>query len=142
MSLANPRLEDIENEIESAAGRVDIAAGTLTEAALTFEASEDRIVVAVQVKNAGNVTTELSFSATMLTQNQPVSDDISSGILAVSNSAGNQHQYWFGLHGPVWSAGEEIHLHVDNASANSHVFTPTIYYIPIGEFLRERLRNR
>lgn len=130
------------NEVETAAGRVDVAAGTTTENAQTFEASEDRILVGAAIKNnEADATAEVSFSSSMLTDSQ-TADEIASGVIVMTNSGSDVQVIFPEGTGPLWDAGEEISVHVDNAGANSVLNLTTLYYRPVGDFSRDRLRNR
>lgn len=131
------------NEVETAAGRVDVAGNTTEENAIVLEASEDREVHAIQVKNnQANCTSEVSFSNQMLFDTAGEFDEIASGVLAFSQSGGNAFNDVPDSAAPHWEAGEELNVHVDNANSSSALTTIIVYYRPIGDFSRERLRNR
>jgi len=136
-------IQDRGEGVETAAGRIDAAAGTVEENALVFEASEDRILVGAVAAPGGNdVTCELSFSSQMLTDAAPSSDETASGVVCLVNSAGSAYWPFFGETGAKWHAGEELNLHVDNASGSQELVIVLIAYIPVGEFNRSTLRNR
>lgn len=140
MSLSSGLGEDIE----SAAGRADAAAGTLEENALVFEATEDRTIVGFTVStNQENVLAELSFSNRMLTDVDPSIDETGSGVLAVANEQNSSTVLGVGGDpGITWHAGEELNLHIDNVSSNGALCTVVVHYVPTGDFNRNQLRNK
>lgn len=130
------------NEVEMAAIRTEVSSGTVLENSGVLEASEDREIHGVYLKNnEANCTSELSFSSSMLLD-QDAQDEISSGVLAVTNSGATSTIDMPDSAAPIWQAGEEISVHVDNQGSGSALTFVIVYYRPIGDFQRERLRNR
>lgn len=90
------------------------------------EADEDREIVAVQLDDTGgeaNVAGELSFSSTSAINNVGDDDAARSSVIVM----GGQGPVVTGL-SITWNAGEEVHLHGRNNSANVERIFATIYY--------------
>lgn len=135
--------KDHREEVETAVGRTDVASGTVAENALTFEASEDRRLVAVTVENnTVDATTEVSFSSQMTLDTAGAIDSIASGVLAAVNSDKEVQVRFEDQIAPEWDAGEEISVHVDHQGSGSCLSLVTLHYVPVGDFHRDRLRNR
>lgn len=108
---------------------------------MTFEASEDRLLVAVaSVHSGGDATVETSFSNSMLTDSQET-DETASGVVHFGRSQNHPATVFESDEYPVWHAGEELNVHVDNAGGSSVLVLTLIWYIPVGDFHRSRLRN-
>lgn len=139
------------NEIETAAGQDNIGSSATTDNAIVFEASEDRRLHAVLVTvSKQNCVAEVSFSNTPLLDGENV-DDIASGVVAVqrpgdTNNAqpGNTGTYirFPESAAPHWEAGEELNVHINNFETSETQVRVIAYYVPVGDFSRERLRNR
>lgn len=140
------------NEIETATMQAEPASGVEDENIVTVEASEDRIVHFVQLMvTEANCLAEVSFSASFQFNDAASNsgDNIASGVLMVfrggeSDTTGMRSvpTTYYDSAPPHWDAGEEISLHTNNFSASTAQVRVIIGYEPVGEFNRDRLRNR
>lgn len=143
------------NELETATMQAEVATSVEDENIVTIEASEDRLVhrVLLMVDNAACLA-EVSFSSSFEFNSAANNegDPIASGVLAVFQG-GTDGTSTTGMRSmpsidystapPRWDAGEEISLHTNNKQGTDPVQVRVlILYEPVGEFSRERLRNR
>lgn len=132
-----------DNELETAVVQHNTSSNVQDEDAEQLEASEDRLIHFVRLEDtAGGITSEVSFSSSFTLNANGAKDETASGVLAVtrSNSAGGVLDYTSAP--PTWDAGEELHLHTNNTTGTSQQTRVIVGYEPIGEFRRDRLRNR
>jgi hypothetical protein len=113
------------------------------ENVVSLEATEDREIhsALLAVNSGGDITVEASFSANMFMEGAISQDDTAGGVVAMTRGEAAVTVVEFPA--PIlWNAGEEIHIHVDNATGSGQDAHGIIGYVPVGEFSRQRLRDR
>lgn len=133
------------NELETATMQAEPSMGVQDENLVVVEAAEDREVHFVYATVTGSdCTVEVSFSSSFELNNAAANtgEDIASGVLLGFQAFRGQMSADFTSAPPHWDAGEEISLHTNNKSGSSVQVRVVIGYKPIGDFERDRLRNR
>lgn len=126
-------------ETFTAVAQANVASGTQEENAAEIQAREDRELLAVLVApTTANATVEVSWSSEQQLDQETTVESASGVIAATRPDDGDTAFQDAALYVELpekqnWSAGEEVHFHVNNFSASEEQFRLILYYVPIGE---------